>query len=61
MNGLLLLAVATIGAAVFALLTDTLMMRGTFKKSDHPTLFKFGVAFYFLAGIISLILYFQSS
>ena len=60
MNGLLLLAVATIGAAIFALLTDTLIMRGTFKKADHPTLFKFGIAFYFLAGAISLILYLKS-
>jgi uncharacterized membrane protein YccC len=59
MNGLLLLAIFFSGAAVYAILSDTLIMRGTFKKADHPTLFWLGTLFYAVTGIISFILYLQ--
>jgi Trk-type K+ transport system membrane component len=61
MNGLLLIALFLSGAAVYALLTDTLVMRGTFRKSDHPKLFWFGTIFYAATGLIAFILYLQIS
>ena len=59
MNGFLLLAIFLSSAAVYAILSGTLILRGTFKKADHPTLFWLGTLFYAITGIISFILYLQ--
>jgi hypothetical protein len=59
MNGLLLMAIFLSAGAVYALLSDTLIMRGTFKKENHPTIFWLGTLFYAVTGTISFILYLQ--
>ena len=59
MNGFLLMGVFFTVAAVYALISGTLIMRGTFKKIDYPIIFWVGTAFCAVVGIISFILYLQ--
>ena len=57
MNGLLLLALFCFSMALYALLTDKLLMRGTFTKKEYPKTYYLGLTFYTLASLVSFILY----
>jgi hypothetical protein len=57
MNGLLFGTIAFLGMAAYALLTDTLLMRGRYERKEHPLLFWAGVSLYAGVGIAMLIMY----
>ena len=57
MNAPLVLTIFLFSMAGYALLTDTLIMRGTYKQEDKPNLFWFGTAFYIVSSIASFMLY----
>ena len=61
MNGMILLAIFCLAMALYAVISEQLIMRGTFSKDDNPTVYWLGTIFYAVAGLASLVLYFKAS
>ncbi len=57
MNGFVMPGLFLLATSAYALLTDTLIMEGIYKKEDSSRLFCFGTVFYAVTGIISFTLY----
>ena len=60
MNGMIMLAIFCLLMALYAVLSEQLIMRGTFTKEDNPTVYWLGIIFYTVAGLVSLVLYFKT-
>jgi len=61
MNGLLLLALALSGMVLYALVSDQVLMRGTFSKEEHPKTYWFATIFYAVAALVAFALYLKIS
>ncbi|MBF0227716.1 MAG: hypothetical protein HQK76_19890 [Desulfobacterales bacterium] len=51
----LLMIVFVWGAAIYALKTEVLIMKGRYKKSENPFIFWLGVTFYFGVGLYVIV------